>query len=70
MTKEYDPTHSMIARLEEQNELLRFALEAGVKMRRAQADHYCFANRDSLIALKVAEADFDKAAKADMDGTA
>lgn len=69
MSKEYDPTHSMITRLEEQNELLRFALEAGVKMRRAQADYYCYANRDNLIALKVAEADFDKAAKAAIGGT-
>lgn len=70
MSKDYDPVPTMLARLEEQNECLRFAVETGVKMRKAQDAYFRHKTKDNLIAAKVAEADFDKAAKAAMGGAA
>lgn len=64
MSKDYDPTPGIIARLEMENERLRHLFDLMVKVRRAQADYFKDRCRDNLIASKVAEADFDKAARA------
>lgn len=68
MSKEYDPMPGLIERLERQNECLRHAVDLGVKMRKAQAAYFKDRSQDNLIASKVAEADFDKAAKAAIGG--
>lgn len=67
MSKEYDPTPSRLIWLEEENEKLRHLAGLAVQMRAAQQAYFKSRTRDLLLAAKVAEADFDKMAKAMME---
>lgn len=64
MSKEYDPLPRYILKLEMDNDRLRHLLDLARAVRRAQAAYFKDRTKDNLIASKVAEADFDKAAKA------
>lgn len=67
MSKEYDPTPSRLIRLEEENERLRHVADLAVQMRAAQQAYFKNRTHDLLLAAKVAEAAFDKMAKALME---
>jgi hypothetical protein len=72
MSKDYEPSPtliaSLIARLEEENERLLFIVSVAIKMRVAQEAYFKVRSKDNLIASKIREAEFDKMAKAMMEG--
>ncbi len=68
MSKDYDPMPGLVARLEADNERLRYLFDLMVAVRRAQADYFRNRTKGNLIASKVAEADFDKAARTYVEG--